>query len=945
MTDDNGVESSAVARAGQETVQGPRPQGDSSQRDDPAALADTVDPQRLFAPTSGSSLDKQLARARAEARLLGESSTRVEIGRFSVVDRLGQGAMGVVYEGYDPKLDRRVALKLVDPSRLGSEAGNAPARLEREARAAADLSHPNIVTVYDVGIHEGGVFLAMEYVRGTTLTEWMAPQSRSWREVVEMFTEIGNGLAAAHAAGIVHRDFKPDNVLVGLDGRPRIADFGLARPVEGWTAREERATLPRGGRDISSILATTGEVCGTPAYMAPEQFTGQDVGPLSDQFAFCVALFEALFGFRPFKGSSITALASRVLEGQTEPLPPNHKVPREVLVLVERGLDPAPEHRHEGMAELVARLQDVARRRRRRAMLAGAVGLAGVALAGGYQVSAASQIDPCEEVDAPISAAWSDDGREAVAAAATPDVVEALDAYADQWRGQRRQACEATRVHGEQSDFALELRMACLDQAAARMQGIAEELSVSTPEEASRLVGLVRPLEECADIERLEQVGDALRRGTMSPRQIEAQREGSSIMARAEARTLSGRPGARELFVEALGEFEQAEFSAAQGVAHAKLAELAIADGDLDQADVHVQAATRFALSTGHDEQAADVALLASFIALERGRDDAADLHLQYAEGLAERAVSDGKRELLRARVTARRAALLEYRGDTTRALRLIDAALDVLATHPQAPPSLVSSAYSLAGSIRMDEADVAGAVDALQAALEHLARANVTGPEEAFQRINLAYALGLMHRFEDAEKEYQRATEILTPVFGTEHVAIATILTSQGWLALEAGDVRLATERLERADAIFGRATPDGHPTWAIVLDNLADVDRRDANYDAALRKLERAQAIRDRVYGKSHEDQAYSLVFVARVHADAGALEQAADAAARALEVFRKPGASPVDLAEAELVMARAVAKSDPAQSSALASSAEQRLPKDIPQPTRFVEDYEKL
>ena len=166
------------------------------------ACLDTVafKPRR---PHSGSDLERALAKARAEERLLGEAATTVEVGRFTLVDRLGQGAMGVVYAGYDPKLDRKVAIKLVDPARLGSEAGNARARLEREARAAADLSHPNVVTVYDVGLHEGGVFLAMEHVQGTTLTEWMQSGDRPWRETVAMFLQIGHGLAAAHDAGIV----------------------------------------------------------------------------------------------------------------------------------------------------------------------------------------------------------------------------------------------------------------------------------------------------------------------------------------------------------------------------------------------------------------------------------------------------------------------------------------------------------------------------------------------------------------------------------------------------------------------------------------------------------------------------------------------------------------------------------------------------------------------
>ncbi|MFP2912024.1 protein kinase domain-containing protein, partial [Pyxidicoccus sp. 3LFB2] len=236
------------------------------------------------------------------------------LGRYVVLERIGAGAMGVVYAAYDPQLDRQVALKVLRPE--GRQVEELRLRLVLEAQALARLSHANVVAVFDVGAHGDCVFLAMELVDGVTLAEWLK-QPRPWQEVLRVFGEAGRGLAAAHAAGLVHRDFKPANVLVGLDGRPRVTDFGMARPLnreQGAAARvaPDVAAVSTGSPTASPLatpLTRTGVLLGTPAYMAPELLGGRRADARSDQFSFCVALHEALYGVRPFEGDSLEAMA------------------------------------------------------------------------------------------------------------------------------------------------------------------------------------------------------------------------------------------------------------------------------------------------------------------------------------------------------------------------------------------------------------------------------------------------------------------------------------------------------------------------------------------------------------------------------------------------------------------------------------------------------------
>ncbi|MBC8069160.1 MAG: protein kinase, partial [Deltaproteobacteria bacterium] len=273
------------------------------------------------------------------------------IGRFALTRKLGEGGMGVVYAAYDAELDREVAIKLLRADSSDASAGRA--RLLREARAMAKLSHPNVITIYDVGALDQHVFIAMELVHGTSLRSWLKLRPRTWRGALECFVDAGRGLGAAHTAGIIHRDFKPDNVLVGDDGRVRVLDFGLARASDGEPDEVTPDSDSLSPGDAVGRLTLTGAVIGTPGYMAPEQWRGGLVDHRTDQFAFCVALWEALFGQRPFGGTGATAIASRVMSGDIRRPPEDRNVPSWLVRVLRRGLSGDPDERFGSMEALL----------------------------------------------------------------------------------------------------------------------------------------------------------------------------------------------------------------------------------------------------------------------------------------------------------------------------------------------------------------------------------------------------------------------------------------------------------------------------------------------------------------------------------------------------------------------------------------------------------------
>ena len=443
--------------------------------DDPSPVADAL--AKLGEEDDG--VEAMWEKADVRARLFGLPAQQRQIGRYAVSQCLGAGGMGEVFAAYDPSLDRPVAIKLLHAD-LAMDTEQSRARLIREAQALAKLSHSNVVQIYEVGESDDRVFIAMEFIRGTTLRAWQQAEQPGWKEVLLRHLEAGQGLAAVHRAGLVHRDFKPDNVLVGEDGRVCVADFGLARHASGspssMGSSAANATL-RSSDDTSgneippTRLTRTGRVLGTPAYMAPEQLHGEPVDALADQFAFCVALYEGLYGRRPFRGRTFAALVAAHRDGV---MVPSHRsvVPRRLWRVLARGLAPDPEDRYPSMEALLHALDPV-RARRRRILLAGGLG-GSLVLAAGVVLTPEAR-PTCEMSSAVLAEAWNDERREQVHAAfratglpfaetTARSVEDRLDRWAEAWIHARTAACEATHVEGTQSPERLDARVACLER-------------------------------------------------------------------------------------------------------------------------------------------------------------------------------------------------------------------------------------------------------------------------------------------------------------------------------------------------------------------------------------------------------------------------------------------------------------------------------------------------
>jgi tetratricopeptide (TPR) repeat protein/predicted Ser/Thr protein kinase len=731
-----------------------------------------------------------------------------QVGRYLVLERVGQGGMGIVYAAWDPDLGRRVAIKLLRTDKQHAEGRTVgQARLLREAQAMARVSHPHVISVFDVGTLGEGVFVAMEFVDGTTLKKWVKDEQRPWHKVLDTFLAAGRGLAGAHAAGLVHRDFKPDNVLIGKDGRVRVTDFGLARMAEDGV-EPPRPALPEGALEHAApeLVQVTldGQAVGTLMYMSPEQRRGEAPDARGDQFSFCVALYWALFGVWPFdrtrssardadysppsshKGTSRPSQRPGDLRpidpstGAFEP-PRDSKVPAFVRKAIMRGLSPEPSARFPSMDALLAKLEYRPRVKR---MAAGAAALTLVTLGSSYAwyANQASQAQAllCTGAEQQLVGIWDDAARrqvtEGLVATGKPEAADVasrvtgmLDTYAQGWVKESTEACRATRIRGEQTDQLLSLRVVCLER---RLQDVKAVTGVLAAADAALIpkavdtVAVLPSLRGCADVATLSQVEappeDPKVRGEID--------RISGELSRLKAMTDAGRykpaKEVAEQVVKAATELGYRPLTAealyGQGYLEARSA-------DYVQAERHLTQAVWTAHASRNDVVAARATASMTFtLGADPKRFNEA---LQWSELTKASIARMGGNEELETEVENSLGIIYSRADKLDEALAHLERALQLNEKlfgkeNPRRPGLLVSMGVVLRKLERFD--------DALQVLREGIAiREKVHGPTHpSIGNLNYVMAQVMLKKgdFEQARTYANRALEVRLAAFGAEH-------------------------------------------------------------------------------------------------------------------------------------------------------------------------------
>ncbi|HEX8698645.1 MAG TPA: tetratricopeptide repeat protein [Myxococcaceae bacterium] len=808
-----------------------------------------------------------------------------QVGRYLILERVGQGGMGIVYAAWDPDLGRRVAIKLLRTDKVHAEGRTVgQARLLREAQAMARVTHPNVISVYDVStLGDSSVFVAMEFVDGGTLKQWVKDKPRPWREVLDVFTSAGRGLAGAHKAGLVHRDFKPDNVLIGKDGRIRVTDFGLARLAEEVVeaaARRPTLTAMEAVEESPELAQLTqdGLVVGTLRYMAPEQLSGATPDARSDQFSFCVALYWALYGDWPFdrqrsgkgaysgQGSSQKG-TSRPSQrpGDPRPIDPatgafepprNSKVPGFVRRALMRGLSPAPADRFESMEALLTKLEYRPRQVR---MAAAAATLALVVGVGGYgwyaQAASQQQALVCTGADQKLAGVWDDAARrqvtEALVATKRPGAAEVasrvtglLDGYARGWVETSTEACRATRVRGAQTEELLSLQVLCLERRLKDVKAVTGVLAAADPElveKAVDTVSLLPSLKSCSDVASLSQV----------------EPPPDSAQARAEIERISGMVAEVKALTDA-GRY-------AKG---------------LEVAEPAVKAAS----ALGYRPLEAEALLWRGWLEARRDEPLAAEKYLTQALWAALASRSD--------EVLARAATLLVYTvgNDSKRseaALQWSELAKAALA-RMGGNEDIESDLFKNVGVTYTVQRKHAEALAAYERALQLSDRA--LGPEHVRRSAilgNIGSIYKRENRLEDASRVLTEALELRERLSGPTH-PLAGLLhysLSQTYLRLE--DLEKARVHVLRALEIDVATFGPEHPTVGGTYDVVGTVYLQEKKFREALEAYEKALAIKEKALGKNHEDVSYSACGVARSLAGLGQNTRALPFYARVLEI----------------------------------------------------------
>ena len=914
------------------------------------------------------------ARRRARKEALARGTC---VGRYVVLDVLGSGGMGVVYRAYDPELDRQIALKVVRTP------DSDPQRVLAEAQALARVSHPNVIAVHDVGTLAGAVFLAMELVEGMTLNAWRAATSPSRADIVDVFLAAGRGLAAAHQAGIVHRDFKPSNVMVGSDGRVRVLDFGLARaagraasidgeatttvresptptPVSGSTSGSRSGartaptpsrsvTRPGGPRAFDDVSTETelapgtpgvpqvlaSRVMGTPSYMAPEQRRSGVYDARVDQYSFAVALYEALYGERPFSGQNREEVELAALTGRINPPTRGSDVPPWLRKVLVKALAADPRDRYPTMDDLLAALEaDPAVRQRR--ILVGAGGAALIATAALAIATVDPSPAPCQGSERALAGVWDGDAAAAIARAFAATgrgdaadvhrrVVALLDRRAKDWAAMRRDACEATHVRGEQSAQLLDLRTACLDRRLAELGAVAGALA-RPPAPIDHAVDAARALPSvsaCADREALLTAVPLPADAGLRARVAGLRRR----MATADALVLTGAYAtARDQAAAIVADAERTGYDPAIAEGLYLLGRAAgDADDDRTAEDALYRAATRAA--RGRDDALAAAAWveLVGLVGYDQARP---------AEGLALARAADaavtraGDPPLSRARLLHHQSMVLSYQGELEAAIAREREALAIREKAAGADDLLVADSLNNLARLSSLRGDYAGA-EAIHRRALPLRRAALgdAHPLVADSLNNLGVVIYHQGRLDEAEPLYREALRLRVAALGERHRDVGTTLNNLGGLYLDRGDRAAAEHHLSRALAIWEAALGPDHADLAIPLANLGDLALRRSDFARALALCTRGLAIETRISGADNPELAWNLTCQGEAHLGLAHPRDAVAPLARALALREANPGDAGELAHTRFALARALAAApggDPRRARALARQA---------------------
>ena len=862
-----------------------------------------------------------------------------KIGPYVLLERLGEGGMGTVYTAYHPQLNRRVALKLLRP---GANANKSPAiaqaRLLREAQAMAKLSHPNVVAVHDAGEYADQVYLVMERVEGVTLRQWLSDKPRSWKEVRGVFLQAGRGLAAAHAAGLVHRDFKPSNVLVGEDGRVRVTDFGLARALgvpesEGAAAGSpDEDTLENMGM-LAAPLTREGAILGTPRYMAPEQFLGHSGDPLTDQFSFCVSLYEGLYGDKPFA----TRADPRAPPALREPLQPR-RVPLYVHRAVLTGLSMDAQKRFASMDALLAAL---VKSPRRKYTVAAAVAGAALILAGAVLFGRGLRPHVpigCEDVGHAFAESWGDTQRtalkaafastgETVAEANAAAAVNALDDYANAWTKEQGRACEKTVT--ARADETVFLELTCLSRQKQQFQALVDVLLHADKEIVGgglTAVASLSPPADCANPNVLASL----------PKPPESAKTRSEVealrvkMTRASALKSAGRP--REAVALLLPLAQQAKDLSYRPLE----AEVLYALGDAQEESEQVIAAEA---SLREAEKAAELAgmdLLAAEAAMDVAWTLAADLgRLSEAHAWAQRARAElergGGSELLEAHLENVLYGISFAEGLDAEGLHHIERAVE-LRSRARGPTDLVTLEYR--GNLAAQYAALCRNEEAVATQRKVVAELTTAlGPQSSDVGIFLSHmgnSLRNLGRLDEADEALARALLIVSQSIGPQSPWVGEALDDQAWLRYDQGRFEDGLKLAQQTSDAVRRSVGKASSGYAAAMETQGVILAQLGRPAEAMTLLEQSVSILEKVESPTSPRLIDALLAAGSAQVDLKHPEKALPLLQRALDIMDQHCAQPGQRGWLQFALARALSTlhQQPERVAALAHQARTEL-----------------